>query len=435
MKIRNKKIMIFSMVIILALAFLVQCGGGGGGSDSDGTSIPPAGSLDTSFGDGGIVVTDFASDKNDEGNAIAIQSDGKIIVAGCAFGGATYDFALVRYNPDGSLDTSFDSDGKVTTNFDSDIGIDCAYAMKIDQNGKIVVVGTRDNQKFAVVRYNTNGSLDTSFGGTGYVITDIPLTSPDIAYSLTFDANNKIIVAGYSGDDFCVVRYEENGDLDTTFGSSGIAKFDLGGNDYGRAVAIQEDGEILVGGDSDKKFALIRSLSDGSGLDNGFGSSGKIITNMKNGNDRGSSLLLQPDGTIIQVGFCNNSDYASYDFALIRYTTAGAIDTTFGVNGKVFTNFIEHGRDDYATAATTDANNRLIVVGYTSKDSKYDFAVARYDANGNLDSSFGALKFDLGSNDDWAKAVAIQSDGKIVIAGFKGLGTNDRAFALIRLWP
>ena len=191
----------------------------------------------------------------------------------------------------------------------------------------------------------------------------------------------------------------------------------------------------MVGGDSDKKFALIRSLSDGSGLDNGFGSSGKIITNMKNGNDRGSSLLLQPDGTIIQVGFCNNSDYASYDFALIRYTTAGAIDTTFGVNGKVFTNFIEHGRDDYATAATTDANNRLIVVGYTSKDSKYDFAVARYDANGNLDSSFGALKFDLGSNDDWAKAVAIQSDGKIVIAGFKGLGTNDRAFALIRLWP
>lgn len=430
--------MIFSMVIMAVVSF-TACGGGGGGggggSDSDGTNNPPAGSLDTSFGSGGVVVTDFDSN-NDEGYAIAIQSDGKIIVAGCAFGGATYDFALVRYNPDGSLDESFGSGGKVTTNFDSNLGVDCAYAMKIDQYGKIVVVGKRDNQNFAVVRYNTNGSLDNSFGGTGYVITDIIGTSPDIAYSLAFDANNKIIVAGYSGNDFCVVRYEEDGNLHSTFGTNGIATFDLSTNsDYGRAVAIQQDGNILVGGDSDKKFALIRSLSDGSGLDNGFGSSGKIITNMKNGNDRGSSLLLQPDGTIIQVGFCSNLDYASYDFALIRYTTAGAIDTTFGVNGKVFTNFIEHGRDDYATAAITDANNRLIVVGYTELSSKYDFAIARYDANGNLDSSFGALKFDLGSDDDRAQAVAIQSDGKIVIAGRTKLGSDNNAFALIRLWP
>lgn len=443
MTIRNKKKMIFSMVIMAVVSFTACGGGGGGGSNSDGTSNlpegtnnPPAGSLDTSFGNGGVVVTDFDSN-NDEGYAIAIQSDGKIIVAGCAYNveNSNPDFALVRYNPDGSLDTSFGSGGKVTTNFDSTIGIDCAYAMKIDQNGKIVVVGTRRNEKFAVVRYNTDGSPDTSFGGTGYIVTDIPLTSPDIAYSLTFDATNRIIVAGYSGNDFCIVRYAEDGNLDNTFGSGGIATFDLGDTDSGRAVAIQQDGKILVGGDSNNKFALIRSLSNGSGLDGDFGSGGKIITYMGNGANRGSSLLLQPDGNIIQVGFCSNSDYASYDFALIRYTTTGAIDTTFGVNGKVFTNFIEHGRDDYATAAITDANNRLIVVGYTELSSKYDFAVARYDANGNLDSSFGALKFDLGSDDDKAQAVAIQSDGKIVIAGFTDLGSNNRAFALIRLWP
>jgi uncharacterized delta-60 repeat protein len=423
---------------ILALAFLVQCGGGGGGSDSDGTNNPPAGSLDTSFGSDGIVVTDFASNSNDEGHAIAIQSDGKIIVAGYAYEGSKKFFALVRYNPDGSLDTSFGSGGKVTTNFDSEVGNDCAYAMKIDQNGKIVVVGTRQNQKFAVVRYNTDGTLDTTFGGTGYITTDIPDTSPDIAYSLTFDATNKIIVAGYSGNDFCIVRYEEDGYLDSTFGSGGIAKFDLGTtSDYGRAVAIQQDGRILVGGDSNSQFALIRSLSDGSGLDTSFNSSGKIITSMKNGGDRGNSLLLQPDGNIIQVGFSSNSDTHSYDFALIRYTTTGVIDTTFGVNGngKVLTNFNEDGRNDYATAAITDANNRLIVVGYTELSSNYDFVIARYDADGNLDTSFGALKFDLGSNDDRAQAVAIQSDGKIVIAGFTDLGTNNRAFALIRLWP
>lgn len=444
------KKLLLALKICLICFILTACGGGGGGSDENilttngGDTNPAPGTLDTTFGDGGIVVTNFDNDI-DEAYAIAIQSDGKIVVAGCAYNtsNSNKDFALARYNSNGSLDTTFGSGGKVTTNFDSTIGTDIAYAIKIDQNGKIVVVGTRQNNKFAVVRYNTNGSLDTSFGEIsgstrkGYVITDIDSSKNDLAYSVAFDASNRIVVAGYSGNDFCVVLYEEDGDLDTTFGTNGIATYDLGTtSDYGRAIAIQPDGKLLIGGDSNNKFALIRYESNGSNLDNGFGTSGKIITDMKNGGDLGNALLLQPDGKIIQVGTSSNSDTTSYDFALIRYTTSGSIDSSFGVNGKVFTNFIENGRNDYAYATTTDANGRIIVVGYTQKSSKYDFAVSRYDANGNLDTAFGAIKFDLGTNDDRAYAVAIQSDGKIVIAGFTDINNDGkRDFALIRLWP
>lgn len=328
------------------------------------------GSLDTTFGNNGLVTTDLGD--YDYGYAMAIASDNRIIVAGYT-GSDNVDFALVRYNADGSLDTSFDTDGKVTTDFGND---DYGRALAIQIDGKIIVAGYTgsNNIDFALVRYNVDGSLDTSFDTDGKVTTDFG--GEDNALALALQDDGKLLVAGYAAgqtdDDFALVRYNSDGSLDTSFDTDGFAINNLGGNDDGYAVAIQPDEKILVAGSSGTDFALARYNSDGS-LDTSFDSDGFAINNL-GGNDYGFALTLQSDEKILVAGSSGS------DFALVRYQTDGSLDTTFGSNDKVTTDL---GGQDFGAALTLQADGKLIVAGYSSGN----FALARYTLIGDLPST------------------------------------------------
>jgi len=241
------------------------------------------GDLDTSF-DGDGLVTTSVSGTGDKGRAVAIQSDGKILVAG---EDGNKNITVVRYNSDGSLDTTFDGDGIVTTTIS---GNDKGNGIAIQADGKILVAGsTRDaggNDNFLLLRYNPNGGLDTTFDGDGIAFTSLG-TAKDQAWDVAIQSDGKIIVVGKADVDIGVVRFNTNGSLDTTFDGDGIAVTDLGsGKDEARAVALQSDGKIVVGGNTDVDFALVRYNANGS-LDTGFGTGGSVVTDLGSAKDRG----------------------------------------------------------------------------------------------------------------------------------------------------
>ena len=384
------------------------------------------GDLDTSFGVDGIVITDLGS-VADYANSVAIQSDGKIIAAGQNYDSSIhkYDFALVRYDTNGTPDTSFGTDGIVITSLG--IGNDKAKSVAIQNDGKIVVVG-ENNDDFGVVRYNTDGSPDSSFGLDGIVTTPVGANS-DYANSVAIQSDGKIVVAGYIYDSsyvFALVRYDTNGTLDTTFGNEGKVITHMGGTySFARSVAIQNNGKIVLGGNNSDGLALARYNTDGI-LDATFGDEGKVI------GDSGSaqSVTLQNDGKIVAAGTTRFD--GSLHFILVRYDTNGTPDTTFGDEGTVITSMVE-GYDDIAKSVAIQSNGKIVVAGYSKTPSgliKSNFSLARYHTDGILDTTFGnegKVITDLGSQEDHAYSVAIQSDGKIVAAGKK-----DKDFALVR---
>ncbi|MFN9367078.1 MAG: delta-60 repeat domain-containing protein, partial [Planctomycetota bacterium] len=257
------------------------------------------GSLDTSFGSGGMVTTAIGT-SSDQGYSVTVQADGKIVVGGYARIGSTDDFALVRYNADGSLDTSFGTGGMVTTAIGT--SSDIAYRVTLQPDGKIVVggyarIGSTDD--FALVRYNANGTLDTSFGTGGMVTTAIG-TGNEYAYSVPLLADGKIVVAGYSNFDIALVRYNADGSLDTSFGTGGKVTTAIGtGTDIAYSVTLQADGKIVVGGyaaiGSTLDFALVRYNANGS-LDTSFGTGGKVTTAIGTSTDIAYSVTVQADG-------------------------------------------------------------------------------------------------------------------------------------------
>ncbi len=362
--------------------------------------------LDPTFGNNGIVKTDFSV--YDEGHTVAVLSDGKLLIAGYTAGQSDDDFALVRYNSDGSLDTTFGTDGIVTT----DLGdYDYGYAMVIASDNQIIVAGYTgsDNVDFALVRYNSDGSLDTTFDTDGKVTTD--LGSNDYGRALALQADGKIVVAGYTGNDnvdFALVRYNSDGSLDTTFDTDGQVTTDLGGEDNGLALAVQADGKLLVAGSSgtdNDDFVLVRYNSDGS-LDTTFDTDGFAINHLA-GNDYGYALAIQSDDKILVAGSSGT------DFAMARYTSDGSLDTTFATDGFAVHNL---GGNDYGYALAIQSDDKILVAG----SSGSDFALARYTGNGSLDSTFGSngkVITDFGGQ-DFGTALTIQADGKAIVAGY-----------------
>ncbi len=394
-----------------------------------------AGGLDPSFGGTGKVLTHI-SNSYDHGNAVALQSDGKIIVAGMA---NNSDFAVVRYNTNGSLDTTFDTDGIVTTDFGGTQ--DTAQALAIQSDGKIVVAGYSNinfngSNKFAVARYNTNGSLDLSFDTDGKVITDI--SNNDEAYAVAIQSDGKIVVAGYSAInlfDFLLVRYNTDGSLDTTFDTDGKVLTDFGEYDMCNGMAIQSDGRIVAAGrgrapgvGQPTTFALARYNTDGS-LDTSFDTDGKVYTSIHNNFDIALAVAVQSDGKIVAGGYTNNWQF---NFVLVRYNPDGSLDTGFGVGGKVETPFGDTYHSFIRDIAIL-SNGKIVAAG--SANVTTDFAVARYRSNGLLDTSFGMggkVTTAMGASSDYINGVAVQSDGRIVAAGTATLGGNDRDIALVR---
>ncbi len=333
------------------------------------------GTLDNTFGASGKVITNLGAD--DRGRAAVIDSNGKILVGGDSLVTAS-DFAVARYNSNGTLDTSFNSNGFVTTDFNNTA--EPAMDITIDLNGKIVAAGfahNGTNYDFAVVRYNSDGSLDTSFNTNGMVTTD--LGGDDRISGVATYPNGNVIVVGRTGSasdyDFAIVRYNNDGTLDTTFGTNGVIIIDLGGtNDRAREITFDLNGKIVIVGRSNgtgsNDFVVMRFNDDGS-PDTTFGTNGMVITNI-GGNDRGRAVVIDSSDRIIVLGTSNSQ--GGNDFAVIRYNIDGSLDTTFDTNGIAY---IDFGGDDRGADIVLDSNGMIIVGGRSDTGSGNDFAAAR----------------------------------------------------------
>ena len=388
-----------------------------------------------------IVTTDIGG-ANDEAFGVAILSNGQIVVGGKGYTGTNDDFAAVRYNYDFTLDSSFDTDGMVTTNIS---GNDQGRGLAIQSDGKIVLVG-HDNMggpgddDFTAVRYNTDGSLDTTFDSDGKVTTPVD-TLWDFGTDVAIQSDGRIVIGGYArvggapGQyDFAVVRYDTDGSLDTTFDSDGKVVTPVGAShDYGNSIRIQTDGKILLAGatwnNTDWDFAIVRYNSDGS-LDTSFDSDGIVVTPLRAGNDWGGAIVVQPDDKIVFAGQSDNG--TDTDFAVVRYNSDGSLDTSFDSDGMVFTP-IGPG-DDAAVGVVLQPDGKIVVAGRSFNGTDMDFALVRYNPDGSLDTSFdsdGIVTTPIGSGTDTGRDIAIQNDGKLVVAGTSNNGTDDD-FALVR---
>jgi uncharacterized delta-60 repeat protein len=342
-----------------------------------------AGDLDRSFGTGGKVTTDFAGDQ-DTARALVVQGT-KLVAAGSgtAVPGGLGAFALARYNPDGTLDTTFGTGGKVTTDFP---GGGDANALAVQADGKLVAAGSTEffAVDFAVARYNPDGSLATSFGTGGQVVTDVDGTDRASALALQ---GGKLVAGGLSfsatagtNGDFGLVRYNPDGTLDTSFGAGGRVTTDfVGFTDWAFALAVQ-GGKLVAAGragfEGNDDFGLVRYNADGS-LDPSFGAGGKVTTDFARAGgsfDEARALVVQ-GSKLVAAG--NVGPF--FDFGLARYKADGTLDRSFGSGGKVTTNFA--GQTDEAFGLAVQADGRLVAAGFMlSEFGEMDFALARYRA-------------------------------------------------------
>jgi uncharacterized delta-60 repeat protein len=350
--------------------------------------LNPDGSFDTTFGNGtgqvaGCCEINYLT-------SIALQPDGKIVTAGGYEADASdFWFLVARHNPDGSLDTSFGNKGHVTTPSSG-----YARSVNIQKDGRIVVVGTHWYGQ--IQRYNADGTLDSSFGGGDGIVDRTELGYSYQFYASTVQEDGKIIAVGelWNGPnyyDIAVFRFMPDGSVDTGFGSDGIATSAIGPySDSAYSVAIQSDGKIVVAGAANnvpggpfetpnRDFAIARFNSNGS-RDTGFGTIGAVRTPINTGDDAARAVRIQSDGRIAVAGYSDDS-LLIYDFALVRYHTSGALDTTFG-GGDGITTLDFDNAQDRAYGMALDSQGRAVVGGASSKgDSLGVFALARFFLN------------------------------------------------------
>ncbi len=386
------------------------------------TVLAAAGDLDTTFDGDGVVTTTIGTFAIAYG--VAIQPNGRIVAVGYTDNGPEYDFAVARYNSTGSLDSGFGVGGVVSTSFTT-TG-DYAYGVVIQSDGKIVVAGNAYNTNlpdFAVARYNSNGSLDTSFDTDGKDTT--AFGADDIGRAVALQTDGKIVIAGYTNasgnDDFAVLRYNSNGSLDTSFDTDGrVTTAFTSNDDQARAVLIQPDGKIVAAGyrfgGNLPDFAVARYNSNGS-LDTSFSGDG-LASKAFGGDDYAYAAARQSDGKIVLAG-CTNAS-GNDNVALTRFNSDGTLDTTFGTSGEVIT-AVHASNYDCAYGVAIQSDGKIVVTGYYGTGGFLAVAifVARYNSNGTLDTGFGSGGIVTTSltGSDLGLAVAIQSDGKIVVAG------------------
>lgn len=417
------------------------------------------GRLDTGFGVGGKVLADQAADR-DEIGALIVQPDGRMIVTGSVNAAGNLDKIVERFNVDGTLDTTYlasRATGRIFASFGR--GNDFANGVAVQTNGAVVAVGSAANDDFFAVlrREGDRGIRDSTFGSDGRVITDLG-PGKDIANAVALQPDGKILAVGNSeqdngsslgrNQDFALVRYNSDGSLDTTFGTGGKVTTDfLGWQDSARAVVLLPNGKILVAGSTGRNgtndqfdFALARYNADGS-LDPTFGQAGRVFTDFGQGNDFATGLAVLPDGRIVVGGSASNG--SNQDFALARYTASGTLDTTFGNAGRVMTDF--GFGDDEAKGLAVQADGRIVLVGRALTNRNFDVALARYNSDGSLDTSFrdpdagrtgtitpdGTVATDFNADADTGNAVVIQADGRIVVVG-SSTNQQGRDFALAR---
>ena len=377
--------------------------------------------LDTSFGQGGIVIDDDAlSGFNEEAIGVVLQTDGKIVVAVSAFNGLSDDVLIKRYNADGSPDTNFAASGTFT--FDSG-GPEVANAVAMQLDGKIVVVGTI-HHNVLVMRLNSDGTLDNTFGTNGVAITDFSNYGEN-GYAVAIQSDGKLVIAGDIGiggtdSQALLLRYNRNGTLDSTFGTNGFVTYDGIGWTIAYGVSIQQDNKIVVTGNTSETSStlaltdllVLRYNSDGT-VDTAFGTNGVVTYNSIY--ESGRAVLVQNDGRIVVGG--TRWDYASINDAalIIRLNSDGTLDSAFGQDG-VFIYKKEYGFPSIAgKALAMSSDGKIVLVGFINTD----LLVIRVTSDGSYDTTFSADGISYVSSGGYAKGsgVVLQSDGSIIAVG------------------
>lgn len=385
--------------------------------------------LDATFGTNGTVV--MSSLGSVGVTSLALQPDGKILIGGFVGQSGNNNFAVVRFNANGSLDTSFRQSPNPNQNPNGMVSIDFGgteqsprIAVQVD--GKILMAGISINNasngsSIAVARLNSDGNLDSSFDGDG--MQQVSINTWDTPYALAIQSDGKVVIAGdtrgVNGGDFVLVRLLTNGSRDASFGTNGVVVTDAGGSDSLRSVVTQSDGAIVAVGSSlpngggNIRAALARYHGNGA-LDTNFGGTGVLLTSVSPISYL-LSVKVQSDGKIVALG--GGSTGTNSDLILARYMINGTLDPSFNQGRWVTTDFA--GDFESPVSLGLQSDGKILVGGSSVNASRSDFAVYRYTSQGELDTTFngtGRVMTDFGGPDT-AYGMVLQPDGKIVMAG------------------
>jgi uncharacterized delta-60 repeat protein len=401
------------------------------------------GELDTTFGGGtGRVESDISATASDRASGVLVQSDGKIVVAGTCPSGAFTAFCVVRYETDGTIDTSYGDSGGLTISAIGARNAKANFAL-LQPDGKVVVIGSCEvgsaaNLDFCIARYTTSGILDATFSG-GSVITNTGSAIDEASYAV-LQPDGKIVVAGSCRGtkvNFCLLRYNANGGPDSSFGTNGrvTTALSVSADDTGKVVALQPDGKIVVMGGCPFAVCLARYLPSNGALDTSFSGDGKLIdSGVFVGNASRGGLAIQNDDKIVVLqswGQSGNGGGAEGSFLLKRYLSNGDTDIAFGIGGE---SRFSHTRgfngtapDDAHMLSIQPLDGKFLVAGTCEVLSTRRACVARANNDGFPDLGFGITdpdfgrggkSYDLSQNRPRAAfALAMQADGKIVTAG------------------
>jgi uncharacterized delta-60 repeat protein len=392
-------------------------------------SAQPAGTLDPTFADNGKFIMDNGN--LDLFTDVEIQNDGKIIAIGITYDAAYVASAqAIRFMPDGTIDQSFGANGIFTysLNFEANV-----YGCVIKDNGKILMTGSTtdyNDYRILLIQLNENGTLDAGFGVGGVVVQKI---GPDMnffedhSYAITLQDDGKILIAGKSYNvDYqfvpVVVRFTENGGLDNTFGTNGVAGIPVieVENDFD-CLLVQEDGKIVASGHYANNFLsfamlVVRFMPDGT-LDATFGNNG-IVNYPYQADTEGFAIALTSDNDYLITGFTASADY-NFSMFLMKLDQQGELVTAFGDGGIVVADYDQY---DIGYSLYIQGDGKILVGGTSGEflPGDNDMAVWRYHPDGTLDETFGTdgmSQIQFFGNPDEGLAMAHQSDGKIIIAG------------------
>jgi uncharacterized delta-60 repeat protein len=440
----------------------------------EGRQLLTAGALDTTFNSTGYALPGPAT-----ADAVQIDSSGNILAAGYT-GGSNSDFRVVRLTPTGALDSSFGTNGSVTTDFAGQY--DAANDMALQANGQIVVAGIATNldavtvghktvyyqdRNFGLVRYNPNGTLDTSFGNGGQVTTNISTYTgsgsvnykEDDAYAVAIQDDGNIIVGGKSfigasQTEGVLARYlgasttingvtYPAGSLDPSFGTGGILQINVPhfssdgvwdvqilrdpnpAND--KIVTMEAPSTLDPSGNRHWSVSVARYNLDGT-PDPTFGTNGRTTTTMS-GQIYVWGMALASDGSVVVGGYYDYQNGSPTPLALFHYTVAGALDSTFGNNGGVALYPDPSGASDVGYSVAVDpSDGKILLAGYSSTSSSMSTILARFQSNGAIDTSFGtsgiASNTFNANGGSYFKDVILQADGNIVAVGSASTTTS-----------
>lgn len=435
--------------------------------------------LDPAFGRGGVEMFPFATGavpEDDEANAVALDAQGRAVIAGEADipGTLAWDatkprrnMAIARIDAQGDLDPTFGSGGRTTLGFGNG-NLPPAYQdnevfdVVTLADGSIITVGDgnvlyeqanpqRNNIDVVVAKLGPGGNPDASFNGTGFASTRAPSSArrADSGRALAVQPDGKVVVAGFGipnpgNTDALVARFNQNGTLDNSFGTGGVVAFDFGGGRDDRAydVALQPDGKILIAGHATvgvvngnevTDLLAARLLTNGT-LDPSFGSGGKVLHDHgTDGQEFGWALALQPDGRFLIGGYTQVGTQT--DVSITRFNADGSVDRTFGSDG-VAAQHIGTGSDAF-THIELQPDGSILGTGYAKEtaDGGYDMLVARFHPDGSHDTTFGPDDYQLfsfGTGNDIGRGAALRPDGRLLVAG-SGSDGDDIDFVAMQI--